>query len=140
MLLPFLKNSNTMSVLLLTVIVFTMTFREAELSFFLVDVLLSCFNRVKCNYLSTNADDGWFYTHTGTPNDKKLKACFLTEFEIEKENLIQNNITTDTIDCFIRKPILLSIFIKKVIVFLKQSSTKKLSMRISEKSLRFRLG
>lgn len=28
--------------------------------------------------------------------DKKLKACFLTVFEIEKEDLIQNNITTDT--------------------------------------------
>jgi hypothetical protein len=36
--------------------------------------------------------------------DKKLKACFLTSFEIEKEDLIQNNITTDTIDCFMRKP------------------------------------
>ena len=57
--------------------------------------------------------------------DKKLKACFLTAFEIEKEDLILNNITTDTIDCFIKKPILLSDFIKKVIAFLKQSSIKK---------------
>lgn len=57
--------------------------------------------------------------------DKKRKAYFLTAFEIEKEDLIRNNIITDTIDCFIKKPILLSDFIKKVIALLKQSSIKK---------------
>ena len=53
--------------------------------------------------------------------DKKLKACFLTAFEIEKEDLILNNITTDTIDCFIKKQILLSDFIKKVNSLLKRT-------------------
>jgi len=45
--------------------------------------------------------------------DKNLKTCFLTAFEIEKEDLIQNDVL-GTMDCSIKKPVRLSEFIKKV--------------------------
>ena len=46
--------------------------------------------------------------------DKNLKTCFLTAFELEKDDLIQHGIPEDSIQCFIKKPIHLSEFTKKV--------------------------
>lgn len=45
--------------------------------------------------------------------DKKLKICFLTAFEIENEDLIQNNVA-GAVDCSIKKPVSLSDFVKRV--------------------------
>jgi DNA-binding response OmpR family regulator len=46
--------------------------------------------------------------------DKTLKACFLTAFELETDDFVQNGISEDSIKCFIKKPIHLSDFTKKV--------------------------
>ena len=50
--------------------------------------------------------------------DKNLKTCFLTAFELEKNDFVQHGMPTDTIDCFIKKPIHLSEFTKKVSMLL----------------------
>jgi DNA-binding NtrC family response regulator len=46
--------------------------------------------------------------------DANLKCCFLTAFEIVKEDFAQNDIPAKAIDCFIKKPIHLPEFTQKV--------------------------
>jgi two-component system catabolic regulation response regulator CreB/two-component system response regulator ChvI len=46
--------------------------------------------------------------------DKNLKCCFLTAFEIHKDDFAQHEIPTETVDCFIKKPVHLAEFSKKV--------------------------
>ena len=46
--------------------------------------------------------------------DKHLKCCFLTAFEIHKDDFAQHDIPAETIDCFIKKPVHLTEFTKKV--------------------------
>jgi DNA-binding response OmpR family regulator len=46
--------------------------------------------------------------------DRKIRTCFLTAFEIEKEDFVTNEIPTDSIDCYIKKPVLLPDFVDKV--------------------------
>jgi two-component system catabolic regulation response regulator CreB/two-component system response regulator ChvI len=46
--------------------------------------------------------------------DRDLKCCFLTAFEILKEDFAQHEIPAETIDCFIKKPVHLSEFTRKV--------------------------
>ena len=53
--------------------------------------------------------------------DENLKCCFLTAFEIAKEDFAQNDIPAKTIDCFIKKPIHLPEFTKKVNTLLEET-------------------
>jgi two-component system catabolic regulation response regulator CreB/two-component system response regulator ChvI len=46
--------------------------------------------------------------------DKSLKCCFLTAFEIHKDDFAQHDIPSEAIDCFIKKPVHLSEFTNKV--------------------------
>ena len=46
--------------------------------------------------------------------DKDLKVCFLTAFELEEDDLKRNGIDSDCINCFIKKPIRISDFLKRV--------------------------
>lgn len=46
--------------------------------------------------------------------DQKIRTCFLTAFEIEKGDFVTNKIPTDSIDCYIKKPVLLHDFVAKV--------------------------
>jgi CheY-like chemotaxis protein len=46
--------------------------------------------------------------------DKNLKCCFLTAFEIRKDDFSENEIPADSVDCFIKKPVHLADFAKKV--------------------------
>jgi CheY-like chemotaxis protein len=46
--------------------------------------------------------------------DKNLKVCLLTGFEIEKEEFSQNGLASNSVDCYMKKPILLSDFTRKV--------------------------
>lgn len=46
--------------------------------------------------------------------DKKLKVCMLTAFELIEEDLKENEISPENIECFLKKPILLSELRKKV--------------------------
>lgn len=50
--------------------------------------------------------------------DRKLKCCFLTAFEIHKDDFEQQGIPAHTVDCFIKKPVHLSEFTKKVTALL----------------------
>lgn len=53
--------------------------------------------------------------------DKKLKVCFLTAFEIEKDDFVQNGIPVAAVDCYIKKPVHLSEFTKKISTLLEES-------------------
>ena len=46
--------------------------------------------------------------------EANLKCCFLTAFEIEKEDFVQNEVPPKSIDCFIKKPIHLPDLAQKV--------------------------
>jgi two-component system OmpR family response regulator len=50
--------------------------------------------------------------------DKNLKVCLITAFELVEEDLIGNDLAPNNIECFMKKPILLSEFIKKVTTLL----------------------
>jgi len=46
--------------------------------------------------------------------DKKVKCCFLTAFEIQTDDFTQHDIPAKSVDCFIKKPVHLAEFTKKV--------------------------
>lgn len=46
--------------------------------------------------------------------DHNLKICFLTAFELQKDDFSRNSIDPETVNCFIKKPIRISEFLKRV--------------------------
>lgn len=46
--------------------------------------------------------------------DKKLKCCFLTAFEVHEDDFSENDMPANSVDCFIKKPVHLAEFTKKI--------------------------
>lgn len=52
--------------------------------------------------------------------DKRLKACFLTAFEVDYEDFVRNHIEIGTINCFIKKPVKILDFTKRISALLEE--------------------